>query len=201
MTTPPHEQQSATLLCHGKWWEKMVTTVYKCAWCTERPIRKTAWHYSCISWRTSLVPRHGKTVWTNFWNWWDDTMRRRYRSRSRSSEKGEHYFAHAWTSENTSPVECWKSGKLQRITRGDWRLLEEHTHLQDDLNRKHTTKIQWKSMQSPQKGKGTEKSSKGKMGGTGKSYGETITEHSRFDWECRNCGKTQSIWLLVQADE
>ena len=46
------------------------------------------------------------------------------------------------------------------------------------------------------KGKGKEKSGKGKKGGKkgneshlGKGYGETTTEHSRFDGECRNCGK------------
>ena len=46
------------------------------------------------------------------------------------------------------------------------------------------------------KGKGKEKSGKGKKGGkkgkeihSGKGYGETTTEHSRFDGGCRNCGK------------
>ena len=46
------------------------------------------------------------------------------------------------------------------------------------------------------KGKGKEKSSKGKKGGkkgkeshSGKGFGETTTEHSRFEGECRNCGK------------
>ena len=46
------------------------------------------------------------------------------------------------------------------------------------------------------KGKGTEKSGKGKKDGkkgkeshSGKGYGETTTEHSRFEGECRNCGK------------
>ena len=46
------------------------------------------------------------------------------------------------------------------------------------------------------KGKGKEKSGKGKKGGnkgkeshSGKGYGETTTEHSRFEGECRNCGK------------
>ena len=46
------------------------------------------------------------------------------------------------------------------------------------------------------KGKGKEKSGKGKKGGkkgkeshSGKGYGETITEHSRFEGACRNCGK------------
>ena len=46
------------------------------------------------------------------------------------------------------------------------------------------------------KGKGKEKSGKGKKGGKkgkeshpGKGYGETTTEHSRFEGECRNCGK------------
>ena len=46
------------------------------------------------------------------------------------------------------------------------------------------------------KGKGKEKSGKGKKGGkkgkvihSGKGYGEMTTEQSRFDGECRNCGK------------
>ena len=41
------------------------------------------------------------------------------------------------------------------------------------------------------KGKGKEKSGKGKKGGShsGKGYGETTTEHSRFEGECRNSGK------------
>ena len=46
------------------------------------------------------------------------------------------------------------------------------------------------------KGKGKEKSGKGKKGGkkgneshSGKGHGETTTEHSRFEGECRNCGK------------
>ena len=51
-------------------------------------------------------------------------------------------------------------------------------------------------MQSPGKGKGKEKSGKGKKGGkkgkeshSGKGYGETTTEHSRFEGECQKCGK------------
>ena len=51
-------------------------------------------------------------------------------------------------------------------------------------------------MQSPPKGKGKEKSGKGRKGGkkgkeihSGKGYGETKTEHPRFDGERRNCGK------------
>ena len=46
------------------------------------------------------------------------------------------------------------------------------------------------------KGKGKEKSGKGKKGGkkgkechSGKGYGETTTEHSRFEGECGNCAK------------
>ena len=46
------------------------------------------------------------------------------------------------------------------------------------------------------RGKGKGKSSKGKKGGkkgkeshSDKGYGETTTEHSRFEGECRNCGK------------
>ena len=47
-----------------------------------------------------------------------------------------------------------------------------------------------------QKGKGKEKSGKGKKCGkkgkeshSGKGHGETTTEHSRFEGQCRNCGK------------
>ena len=46
------------------------------------------------------------------------------------------------------------------------------------------------------KGKGKGKSGKGKKGGkkckeshTGKGYGESKVDHTRFDGECRNCGK------------
>ena len=42
-------------------------------------------------------------------------------------------------------------------------------------------------MQSP--GKGKAKGKKGKESHSGKGYGETTTEHLRFDGECRNCGK------------
>ena len=48
----------------------------------------------------------------------------------------------------------------------------------------------------PRKGKSKEKSGKGKKGGkkgkeshSDKGYGETTAEHSRFEDECRNCGK------------
>ena len=67
---------------HVKSWGKLETTFSmltdNCAWCTERPIRKAARDFSRKLWHTSLVPRlkTWKTVWTNFWNWWDDTMRR-----------------------------------------------------------------------------------------------------------------------------
>ena len=60
------------------------------------------------------------------------------------------------------------------------------------------------------KGKGKEKSGKGKKGGkngkaihSGKGYGETTTEHSRFEGECRNCGryghKAADCWNKVKA--
>ena len=46
------------------------------------------------------------------------------------------------------------------------------------------------------KRKGNEKSGKGKKGGkkgneshSGKGYGESTKDHSRFEGECRNCGK------------
>ena len=123
---------------HWKWWEKLETTVSKltdnCAWCTERPIRKAARDYSCKSWLTSLVPRlkTWKTVWTNFWNWWDDMMRRtvpipfpikwkrRALFRTRLS-LWRHIFS-------------WMLGNWETSTHYAWRL----THLQDDFSRKHT---------------------------------------------------------------
>ena len=52
------------------------------------------------------------------------------------------------------------------------------------------------TMPSLEKGKAKKKSSKSKKGGkkgeeshSSKGYGETTTEHSRFEGECRNCGK------------
>ena len=45
-------------------------------------------------------------------------------------------------------------------------------------------------MQSPGKGKAKRNpGKKGKEIHSGKGFGETTTEHSRFDGECRNCGK------------
>ena len=38
-------------------------------------------------------------------------------------------------------------------------------------------------------GKGTKGGKKGKESHSGNGYGETTTEHSRFEGECRNCGK------------
>ena len=38
-------------------------------------------------------------------------------------------------------------------------------------------------------GKGTKGGKKGQENHSGKGYGETTTEHSRFEGECRNCGK------------
>ena len=65
-------------------------------------------------------------------------------------------------------------------------------------------KIRRKSMPSPRKGKAKKKSGKGKKGGkkgteshSGKGYGETTTEHSRFEGDCRNCGKSMDTKLLT----
>ena len=54
------------------------------------------------------------------------------------SKKGVHHFEHARASKDSSSAERGSAGKLQRITRGDRGLLEEQTHLQDDLSRKRT---------------------------------------------------------------
>ena len=57
-------------------------------------------------------------------------------------------------------------------------------------------KIQWKLMPSLEKGKAKRNLARARRGGkkgkqihSGKGYGETITEHPRFDGECRNFGK------------
>ena len=116
------------------------------------------------------------------------TIRRgeRYRSRSRSSEKGVHHF-----SEDTSPIECGKTWKLSRITRGAGNTHDEDSMEVDAISRK---------------GKGKEKSGKGKNCGkkgkeihSGKGYGETTTEHSRFEGECRNCGKSSAARMAHNA--
>ena len=53
-------------------------------------------------------------------------------------QKSLHRFEHARAIEDTSSVEHWKDGKLRWSGRGDRRLLEEQTHLQDDIKREHT---------------------------------------------------------------
>ena len=56
-------------------------------------------------------------------------------------------------------------------------------------------KMQWKSMPSPGKGKAKKNPARArrvarkKKSHSGKGYGETTTEHSRFEGECRNCGE------------
>ena len=91
----------------------------------------------------SKILKTWKTVWSKFWSWWDHTVR--------------------WTVQIPFSVECWWSGKVQRITRGDWRLFEEQTHHQHDFSQKRTTKIQWKSMQSPGKGKAKKNPARARM--------------------------------------
>ena len=56
-------------------------------------------------------------------------------------------------------------------------------------------RIQWKSMPSPEKGKAKKNEARARRvarkekKASGKRYAETTTEHSRFEGECRNCGK------------
>ena len=66
------------------------------------------------------------------------------------------------------------------------RFSRKHTHDEDSVEVDAISR----------KGKGKGKSCKGEKGGkkgkeshSGKGYGETTTEHSRFEGECRNCGK------------
>ena len=73
----------------------------------------------------------------------------RYRSRSRSSEKGVHFFSNtAWASEDTSSVECWKTGNFNalRVATEDF-LKSRRIFKTTSAGNTHTLKIQWKSMQ------------------------------------------------------
>ena len=76
-----------------------------------------------------------------------------------------------------------------------WLNWETSTHyaLQPET---HMMRIQWKSMPSPEKGKAKQNPARARRvvarkekNHSGKGYGETTTEHSRFEGECRNCGK------------
>ena len=93
---------------HGKWWEKLVTTVSKftdnCFWSTELPIREGVRNVSCESWHSSSVPRWGE----------------RYRSRSRPSEKCEHHFDHARSSRRH--IFSWMLVNWEISTHDAWRL-------------------------------------------------------------------------------
>ena len=49
--------------------------------------------------------------------------------------------------------------------------------------------VSWKGKRKEKSGKGKKGGKKGKESHSGAGYGETTTEHSGFDGECRNCGK------------
>ena len=188
---------------HEKWWEKLETTVSKltdnCAWCTERPIRKAARDYSCKSWLTNLVPRlkTWKTVWTNFWNWWDDTMRRTVQipfptkwkrpasSRTRPSLQ-RHIFSWMWLNCETSTNYAWRLRITWGADASSRRLQPENTHDEDSMEVDAVSR-KGKAKKNPARARKVAR--KEKESHSGKGYGETTTEHSRFDGECRNSGK------------
>ena len=111
-------------------------------------------------------------------------------------KKGVHYFEYARASENTSSANVAKLGNFNAI-----RVATEHylrtrpifkTTSAGNTHDEDSTEVDAVS----RKGKGKEKSGKGKKGGkkgkerhSGKCYGETTTQHSRFEGDCRNCGK------------
>ena len=53
-------------------------------------------------------------------------------------KKSVHHFEHAGAIEDSSLAEGGKAGQLRWSARGDRRVLEEPTHLQDDNKREHT---------------------------------------------------------------
>ena len=188
MATPPHEQQSATFCCtflryshgkeHGKEHGKLETTVSKltdnCA-CETRRWGERYWSRSRPSEKRRALFRTRLSLWRHIFSWMLVNW-----------ETSTHY---AWRLKIT-----WGADASSRQ-------LHPETH---------TMRIQWKSMPSPGKGKAKKKSGKGKKGckqgkesHSCKGYGETTTEHSRFEGECRNCGKYghKASDLLVQADD
>ena len=141
---------------HGKWWEKLETTDSKladnCAWWSGRQ-------------HGIIRASHDLQVWFQDWrrgrpseriSGTGETIRwgERYRSRSRSGEKKRalfrtrpslwrHIFSWMWVNWETSTHCAWRL----KIT---WAAEASSRRLQPEA---HTTKIQWKSMQSPEKGK------------------------------------------------
>ena len=67
----------------------------------------------------------------------------------------------------------------------------ENTHDEDSME---VDDISRKGQGKEKSGKGKKGGKKGKDGHSGKGYGETTTEHSRFEGECRNCGKYGHCW-------
>ena len=185
---------------HRKWWEKLETTASKladnCAWCTEPSDQEgsTGLFVQIMTYKfgsktedvddrlnefLELVRRYDEA------NPFPTKWKRRALFRTRTS-LWRHIFSWMLVNLETSTHYAWRL----RIT---WGADASSRRLQPET---HTTKIQWKSMQSPEKGKAKKKSGKGKKGGkkgkechSGKGYGETTTEHSRFEGECGNCAK------------
>ena len=90
-----------------------------------------------------------------------------------------------WLSWEISTYEAWRLKITWRVDASSRRLQAE-TVDEDSMEVDATSR----------KGKGKGKSGKGKKGGKkgeeshpNKSYGETTTEHSRLEGDCRNCGK------------
>ena len=91
---------------------------------------------------------------------------------------------------NTPSVEREQPWNFRCIACGNRGLLEEQTH--GNTHEDDPMEVDVLS----RKGKGKGKSGKGKKGGkkgkeshSGKGYGESKVEHTRFDGECRNFGK------------
>ena len=225
MATPPHEQQSATLL-------------YLLTMLTQKGERKVvrkagnngfeAYRQLCLMYGTSdqegstglfvqvMTYKFGSKIEDvedrlNEFLGTGETIRRgeRYRSRSRPSEKGVHHLEHAWASEDSSSAERGQAGKLQRITRGDWGLLEEQTHFQDEFSRKHT---RWRSDESGCRLPQRERQRRIRQGQEGWQERKREPLRQRLRWNDSRALAlrgwvsklrkiwTQSCWLLLQAD-
>ena len=188
MATPPHEQQSATLL-------------YLFTMLTQKGARKVvrkagnngfeAYRQLCLMYGTS--DQDGST------GLFVQIMTYKFGSKIEDVEDRLNEFLACIISNTPEPLKTHLQlnvGKLRnfnasRVATEDY-LRSRRIFKTTSAGNTHD-KDSMESDAVSRKGKGKEKSGKGKKGGkkgkeshSGKGYGETTTEHSRFDGECRN---------------
>ena len=91
-----------------------------------------------------------------------------------------------WVNWETSTHYAWRLKIILTSRRIFKTTSAGNTHDEDPME---VDAISWKGKGKKKSGKGKKGGKKGKESHSGKGYGETTTEHSRFEGECRNCGK------------